>query len=32
MSLVAIKGPVSMELVCEDPLADDNAGALRSVN
>jgi hypothetical protein len=28
--LVAIKGPVSTELVCEDPLASDNVGALRS--
>jgi hypothetical protein len=31
-SLVAIKGPVSTELVCEDPLVDDNVGALRSGN
>jgi hypothetical protein len=30
--LVAIKGPVSMELVCEDPLASDNVGALRPEN
>jgi hypothetical protein len=30
--LVAIKRPVSTELVCEDPLADDNIGALRSGN
>jgi hypothetical protein len=30
--LVAIKGPVSMELVCEDPLAGHNVGALRSGN
>jgi hypothetical protein len=30
--LVAIKGPVSTELVCEDPLASDNVGALRSGN
>jgi hypothetical protein len=30
--LVAIKGPVSTELVCEDPLAGDNVGALRSGN
>jgi hypothetical protein len=29
---VAIKGPVSTELVCEDPLAGDNIGALRSGN
>jgi hypothetical protein len=28
--LVAIKGPVSMELVREDPLVSDNVGALRS--
>jgi hypothetical protein len=28
--LVAIKGPVSMELVREDPLVGDNVGALRS--
>jgi hypothetical protein len=28
--LVAITGPVSMELVHEDPLAGDNVGALRS--
>jgi hypothetical protein len=27
--LVAIKGPVSTELVREDPLASDNVGALR---
>jgi hypothetical protein len=32
MSLVAIKGPVSMELVREDPLVGDNVGALRSGN
>jgi hypothetical protein len=32
MGLVAIKGPVSMELVLEDPLAGDNVGALRSTN
>jgi hypothetical protein len=31
-SLVAIKGPVSTELVREDPLAGDNVGALRSGN
>jgi hypothetical protein len=30
--VVAIKGPVSTELVHEDPLADDNVGALRSEN
>jgi hypothetical protein len=30
--LVAIKGPVNAELVCEDPLAGDNVGALRSGN
>jgi hypothetical protein len=30
--LVAIKGRVSTELVCEDPLAGDNVGALRSGN
>jgi hypothetical protein len=30
--LVAIKGPVSTELVREDPLADDNVGALRPGN
>jgi hypothetical protein len=30
--LVAIKGPVSTELVHEDPLASDNVGALRSGN
>jgi hypothetical protein len=28
--LVAIKSPISTELVCEDPLASDNVGALRS--
>jgi hypothetical protein len=32
MSLVAIKGPVSMELMREDPLARDNVGALRPAN
>jgi hypothetical protein len=32
MGLVAIKGPVSTELVCEDPLSGDNIGALRSGN
>jgi hypothetical protein len=32
MGLVAIKGPISTELVCEDPLAGDNVGALRSGN
>jgi hypothetical protein len=31
-SLVVIKGPVSTELVREDPLADDNIGVLRSGN
>jgi hypothetical protein len=30
--LVMIKGPVSTELVCEDPLVSDNVGALRSRN
>jgi hypothetical protein len=30
--LVAINGPVSTELVREDPLAGDNVGALRSEN
>jgi hypothetical protein len=30
--LVAIKGSVSTELVCEDPLAGDNVGAMRSGN
>jgi hypothetical protein len=30
--LVAIKGPISTELVREDPLAGDNVGALRSEN
>jgi hypothetical protein len=30
--LVAIKGPVSTELVREDPLTGDNVGALRSGN
>jgi hypothetical protein len=30
--LLAIKGPVSTELVREDPLAGDNVGALRSGN
>jgi hypothetical protein len=30
--LVAIKGPVSTELVREDPLASDNVGDLRSGN
>jgi hypothetical protein len=30
--LVAIKGPVSTELVREDPLVGDNVGALRSGN
>jgi hypothetical protein len=30
--VVAIKGPVSTELVREDPLAGDNVGALRSGN
>jgi hypothetical protein len=32
MSLVVIKGSVSMELVHEDPLVGDNVGALRSGN
>jgi hypothetical protein len=31
-SLVAIKGPVSTELVREDPFASDDVGALRSWN
>jgi hypothetical protein len=31
-SLVAIEGPVSTELVCEDPFASDDVGALRSWN
>jgi hypothetical protein len=31
-SLVAIKGPVSTELVREDPLAGDNVGVLRLGN
>jgi hypothetical protein len=31
-SLVAIKGPVSVELVCEDPFAGDDIGALRLWN
>jgi hypothetical protein len=30
--VVAIKGPISMELVREDPLTSDNVGALRSGN
>jgi hypothetical protein len=30
--LVTIKGPISTELVGEDPLASDNVGALRSEN
>jgi hypothetical protein len=30
--LVAIKGPVSTELMREDPLVGDNVGALRSGN
>jgi hypothetical protein len=30
--LIAIKGPVSTELVHEDPFASDNIGALRSEN
>jgi hypothetical protein len=30
--LVAIKGPISMELVHEDPPTGDNVGALRSGN
>jgi hypothetical protein len=32
MSLVAIEGPISAELVCEDPFASDDIGALRSWN
>jgi hypothetical protein len=32
VSLVAIKGPVSAELVHEDPFAGDDVGALRSWN
>jgi hypothetical protein len=32
IGLVEIKGPISMEIVCEDPLAGDNVGALRSGN
>jgi hypothetical protein len=31
-SLVAIKGPISTELVLEDPLVGDNVGALRLGN
>jgi hypothetical protein len=31
-SLVVIEGPVSAELVCEDPFANDDVGALRSWN
>jgi hypothetical protein len=31
-SLVAIEGPVSTELVCEDPFTSDDVGALRSWN
>jgi hypothetical protein len=31
-SLVVIKGPISTELVREDPLVGDNVGALRSRN
>jgi hypothetical protein len=31
-SLVAIEGPVSAELVCEDPFASDDVGALRLWN
>jgi hypothetical protein len=31
-SLVAIESPVSVELVCEDPFANDDIGALRSWN
>jgi hypothetical protein len=31
-SLIAIKGPVSTELVHKDPLAGDNVGAQRSGN
>jgi hypothetical protein len=30
--LVPIKGPISMMFVCEDPLAGDYVGALRSGN
>jgi hypothetical protein len=32
VSLVAIEGPVSTELVCEDPFASDDVGALRLWN
>jgi hypothetical protein len=32
VSLVAIKGPDSMELVCEDLIAGDDIGALRPGN
>jgi hypothetical protein len=32
MGLVSIKGPISTDLLCEDPLAGDNVGALRSGN
>jgi hypothetical protein len=31
-SLVAIEGPISTELVCEDPFTSDNIGALRLWN
>jgi hypothetical protein len=31
-SLVAIEGPVSAELVCQEPFASDDVGALRSWN
>jgi hypothetical protein len=31
MGLIAIKGPISTELMHEDPLAGDNVGALRWV-
>jgi hypothetical protein len=32
VSLVAIEGPISAELMCEDQFANDNVGALRSWN
>jgi hypothetical protein len=32
VSLVAIEGPISAKLVCEDPFASDDIGALRSSN
>jgi hypothetical protein len=31
-SLVAIEGPLSVKLVCEDPFASDDVGSLRSWN